>query len=653
MHKKKKDRLNLMTQDERDALGLQVDYNGSHLTPEQRRALIKSYLSYHLEHLGLRSPQHYWASSPCPSVTESTWPGVVSMIKVDHLKKGYLDPDDLVIQLRKLKPSENYEFRNFCHPFMSWNSPTPLEEEGFEQLPPDPDWFFSQIYGIGDVAKRAGTRTTEPYTQAAKAHWQTILSGVVLTPVPDSYLLQHEGHSPGGTIFPWYLVKGLLAIRDQANTEGYKAHDDEYAKAEVRRKEAIDRWQEENPDTVLAVDWLSIYRTWPAGLMQRLDQISQEAVHYGRVRYIEMLKEAEKKMQALVTFYRDGGLITGRRTPPSLHWQIPKYKAKQMPQPQYLKVRLSRGEMGNEWFAERNLRSRTTARSRWLESVISGEPELIESNTPVASPVLEQLDKVWQERDNMDIDDTEDEMIAVFRRWRESRNAKCLEKRTATTATNTRRSSTTKVAPRVQGHEHSQLEVSTHRTAPEEISDMEQTQRLREKISGGRLRHSKTRSQATGNLSVWSGRLRPRAENQHQSPRHIHSSNVRSTATKADFSKPIGITKRRRTSRTKQSSSAIDQATTYTPPRAAPAISSNLQSPHTVSPPQPSPESATKAEGGRAKSRRLPRRNTTMPITSVQASRISKPRRSKKPVASSATKSNNALLHLLTPPLSE
>ena len=61
------------------------------------------------------------------------------MLKAEKLKQGYIEPEDLIARLSILKPSDNFELRKFRHPPISWKSPTPLEEEGVERLPPDLD----------------------------------------------------------------------------------------------------------------------------------------------------------------------------------------------------------------------------------------------------------------------------------------------------------------------------------------------------------------------------------------------------------------------------------------------------------------------------------------------------------------------------------
>lgn len=45
-----------MEQDDRNALGLQVDYDASRLTLEQRQSLLKRYLRNYLEAFVLKSP---------------------------------------------------------------------------------------------------------------------------------------------------------------------------------------------------------------------------------------------------------------------------------------------------------------------------------------------------------------------------------------------------------------------------------------------------------------------------------------------------------------------------------------------------------------------------------------------------------------------
>lgn len=47
----------------------------------------------------------------------------------------------------------------------------------------------------------------------------------VLTPLPEIHLLKDMGHSLVETLFPWYLVNGLMALRDHANKMGGKSYE--------------------------------------------------------------------------------------------------------------------------------------------------------------------------------------------------------------------------------------------------------------------------------------------------------------------------------------------------------------------------------------------------------------------------------------------
>lgn len=85
--------------------------------------------------------------------------------------------------------------------------------------------------------------------------------------MPDLHLLRDIGHSPGGTLFPWYLVKGLLTLRNYANEIEDESYREEYDSAEIKRGEAINLWRDKNPDSILTDDAISIYKTWPADLM--------------------------------------------------------------------------------------------------------------------------------------------------------------------------------------------------------------------------------------------------------------------------------------------------------------------------------------------------------------------------------------------------
>ncbi|KAL9026974.1 MAG: hypothetical protein Q9196_004445, partial [Gyalolechia fulgens] len=535
---------NWMTQDERDALGEEVEYDGSRLTQEQRQALLESYFADHLELFGLRSPRHYKACSICPSVSESTWPGVVSMLMVDHLQKGYLDPEDLITRLRKLKPSENFTLPKFRHPNMEWGTPSPLQVKGVEILPPAPDWLVYHFVDITRREYRLGPQLTEKYREQVQAHRDTIESDVALMPGPDSHLLKNMGHSPGGTVFPWYLVKGLVSLRESANRKGNEAYNNEYDSAAVKRGEVLNRWRKAHPDTVLADDISSRYRTWPGELMQELDQIDRSAIRLGRQRYMALLKEAEQNMQVLVAFYRNCGLINGRGSPPSSYWQIPKIKLLRSTKPQYLQDKLDAINKKHGYVGDISWKLRTIETSRWLEATINGQSEPTGSDSPLPSPLLEKLETAWAERFHYDIDDSEDEMIAIFQQWRETMHARNTEQPDIFTFLP---SSAMGMDRRIQMERS--LEAPELITEPQDIVlgiiSTPVTKDLDRQPRSGRERRDQT---------VWSGRLRPRPEQQGRSTTNPRPLRTRQTATESILPKPAGITKRRRLFKAKEPS---------------------------------------------------------------------------------------------------
>lgn len=310
-----------MTRGEREALGDELDYDGSRLTPEQKRALFKSYWAYHLKMIDLRSPQYYGDKSQCLSVSETAWPGHVTYLEAEKLKRGYIEPEDLIERLRKLKSSDNFELREFDHPRMGWKSPTPLQEKGFEMGPNWPPWVMDQLYAITDMEMQLEPQGAAQHRQEVRDRWAAFESGVELTSFPDLHLLRDMGCSPGGTLFPWDLVKGLMTLRERADEIASKSFDEEHHIAMARREEAINCWRERYPEPILTDDPLSIYRTWPVDLTDVLDEIDREMIRCGREKYVTILRNTESKMQALVAFWRSCGLVNGQRIPPSLWWQ--------------------------------------------------------------------------------------------------------------------------------------------------------------------------------------------------------------------------------------------------------------------------------------------------------------------------------------------
>ena len=52
-------------------------------------------------------------------------------------------------------------------------------------------------------------------------------------------LLKDIGHSPSGTLFPRYLVKGLIALYKKVNKKGKEYYKEKYKFIEVKKKEVV------------------------------------------------------------------------------------------------------------------------------------------------------------------------------------------------------------------------------------------------------------------------------------------------------------------------------------------------------------------------------------------------------------------------------
>ena len=149
------------------------------------------------------------------------------------------------------------------------------------------------------------------------------------------------GHSPSGTLLPRYLVKGLYALRLEAESRGFDYYRDQNEGMQAKRAEVIRRWQDEHPDSILLFDALSIYKTWPAELMSQLNAIDSAAIRWANEQYVADLLKTEKEMQKLFSFWKECGLVTGTRTPPSPQWPDPMAKLRDMRWPPYLVERLN------------------------------------------------------------------------------------------------------------------------------------------------------------------------------------------------------------------------------------------------------------------------------------------------------------------------
>ena len=412
------------------------DYDGSRLTPEQRRALFK-YWSMHLEMFGLRSPQHYGHKSQCLSVSETAWPGAASLVEAERLKRGYIEPNDLINRLHKLKPSDDFELRKYCHPYMSWVRPTPLDEEGFEVLPPPPEWLYRYLGKVTVMERKMALKSAsgdhqkikdwaDQHRQEMTDRWNAVQFGPDQTPLPDLHLLKDIGRSPKGTLFSWYLVKGLMTLRDQATKTGNASYRKEFHIAETTR-EAIQRWSQRNPDVILADNAISICKTWPPDLMDELGEIDREAFRCGDRKYMAILLEAEKKMQELVTFWTNCGLVTGHRTSPQCWWQDIKAMTKWLPKPEGLQKRLDAIKKDLGYSTDERDKLQFIEMSRWIESTTNSDLEPAQLDIPVPQRLLFELYTVWRESHLLDRDKTEEKMINKIRQWRMAKDRQRVE----------------------------------------------------------------------------------------------------------------------------------------------------------------------------------------------------------------------------------
>ena len=73
--------------------------------------------------------------------------------------------------------------------------------------------------------------------------------------------------------------------------------------------------------------------------MAQLDLIDQEAIREERRLYMADLEATGRKMEELVAFWQNCGLVTGTRIPPSPHWPDPRAKLRDLISPDYLSER--------------------------------------------------------------------------------------------------------------------------------------------------------------------------------------------------------------------------------------------------------------------------------------------------------------------------
>ena len=645
-----------------EALGIQFDYDGSVLTSEQRWALFEKYWAMHCEIFELRSPQYYEGKSQCLSVSETAWPGAVAMLKAEKLRRGYIEPEDLIARLSMLKPSDNFELRKFRHPPMSWKSPTPLEEEGIEKLPPDPDWLLEQLYAVTRMEKRLGRQLTGQYRREIRDRWTIVRSGAELTPLPDLHLLRDMGRNSGGTLYPWYLVKGLMTLRNHADDQGTRVYDEEYDIATVKRDEAICRWKEGNPDSILADDPLSIYRTWPATLVDHLNEIDREAIRNGRRKYVALLRKAEEKIQALVAFWRNCGLITGQRTPPSSWWQDPKTKIERLPRPQYLNKELDAIKAAFGYSTDKGKKLRMIETSRWIESMINGNSGPTAADTPLPPSLLDELDIVWRDRDWLDHDDTEDEMIATIRRWRNSKHQQCFKKRLRTSPQLSPDIGSEEFIHRTRNPVHSRPMNLLPDSASDSVMAPEQMRQPPGTLFRGAHPQPKTKIAMPVDQAIWRSRLRPKTGIEGPTscretlrPRSdvVTAVRERSKIARTWSRTPNGIVKRRRSSKKERRVGAESKATTSITQKPDLSHESNTLYHSNESSSRATPDNVTNPERAKNMRRQSRHQASTAQPQGIRKARKGKEKQSPKLTGDEVmTNRNQGFLSLLTPPQS-
>ena len=398
-----------------DDKSAELDYKGR--TYAERHALFMTGFSNILENEGLRSPGYYHDKSQCISFQDCS-PAEMGIIKAERLKWGYVEPEELIEKLQKLKPSHNFTLRRYRHPKMSWDK-TPIPETPRVRNFPKPHWFLDQQNSVYDLKRRLGDSLTEAYWDEARNHWDRVCD-IELAPVPDNYLLRHINHSPSGTLFPRYLVKALQHLLNSTHKRGLQYYYDKYGLARQKREDTIRHWRVDHPGEVLADDTLSIYRTWPVELMACLDEVDQEAIREGNRFYMAELEITGQKMQELVMFWKNCGLVTGTRTPQSPQWPDPKAKLRGVYWPKYLGERLAAiykefGRSGNNEGEKRE----TIELARWKEAVLNTGSDPIISEVPLTQPLQQKLEIAWKDYESfLDAEFVQDAMIDVLGRWR-------------------------------------------------------------------------------------------------------------------------------------------------------------------------------------------------------------------------------------------
>ena len=175
----------------------QLEAKDRDMTPDQKQAIYIRAFTLNLQDEGLRSPEYYRDKSQCLSFGDIS-PAEMGIIKAMKLKRGYVDPDELIRRLHLLKPSENFLLREYNHRIMQWDQ-SPLDEESVVIDPPHPDWFWEQIDDIEDMRSKLGNRVTDNLRREIGASW-TKERNIELTPLPDLHLEKCGAQSMWNTV---------------------------------------------------------------------------------------------------------------------------------------------------------------------------------------------------------------------------------------------------------------------------------------------------------------------------------------------------------------------------------------------------------------------------------------------------------------------
>ncbi|MCJ1256704.1 hypothetical protein MMC24_004528 [Lignoscripta atroalba] len=600
------------------------ELDSKRMTAEEKHALYMRGFTNTLQLEGLRSPEYYRDKSQCISFQDCS-PAEMGIIKAERLKWGYIEPKELAERLRQLKKSSgDYSLPKYRHQQMEWDK-SPVPGTPHLEPPPDADWLDYQTYGILDMKKQLGEHLTESYIQQAQKHWDRV-ENVNLPPLPDSHLLKHITRSPSGTLFPRYLVKGLRELRDRVNERGMKNYYEEYEKAKERRKDIIGRWQDENPGTILADDWPSIYRTWPAELMAQLDAADQDAIREGHGRYKADLEKTEKNMQKLVTFWRGCGLVTGIRSPLSPQWPDPKAKLRGLSWPDYImeRRRVIQRKFGS---TDEGQKRQRIDLARWKEAVLNTDSDPMASEMPLSQPLLNELETTWREwKKFLGWEDMEDRMITILTRWRNcQQDTQCRD-----------RASTTPRPSPDAGVVGSRLSRSDSRALEEALQILRKTPPNERRLQG-------SREDSRVDSAVWFGRLRPK-------PGAQGTSRQRTRKPKSLTGRSQGIVKSSN-SKPLNSQLSVSAARLLRACEPVSSIDSSLQCPLNQTTPQIKPiavETRRMAKSRQYSSGRRWARHIHNHIQGVQKNRKIKPKHTKP--QPERDKHGQQLLRLLTPP---